>query len=81
MRELKANQAEIEASRKREAAMKVMLNRAVHQGFVVDDGDVDLGGGKNSPAIDEEMVKKLMGAVVRMKQEKAVIQVCCFSLS
>lgn len=76
VRELKANQAEIEASRKREGAMRVLLGRAVNQGFVMDDEDVDLSaGGKDSPGVDGDMVKKLMSAVVKMKQEKAVIQV------
>lgn len=67
--EIKANQVELGASRKREAAMKVLLSRAVKQGFVVEDEDVEL---PDSP--DEEIVKKLMSAVVRMKQEKSVIQ-------
>lgn len=80
-RELKANQAEMEISKKREGAMRSLLNRAVHQGFIVDGEDTDVTLGKDSPVPDEEVIKKLMSAVVRMKQEKAVIQVSFPSLS
>jgi hypothetical protein len=73
MRELRAKEAEVDAGKKREAAMRVILGRAVQQGFVAED-DEDLPSGEAAPA-DEEVIKKLTDALVRMKQEKAAIQV------
>ncbi|RSH89351.1 Negative regulator of mitotic exit [Saitozyma podzolica] len=72
MRELRAKEAEVDAGKKREAAMRVILGRAVQQGFVAED-DEDLPSGEAAPA-DEEVIKKLTDALVRMKQEKAAIQ-------
>ena len=73
-RELKAKDGEIEASRKREAALKVILGRAIHQGFVDQDQDeLDLPNG--DVGNDGEMVRKLADALVKLKKEKAAIQV------
>ncbi|ORX40151.1 hypothetical protein BD324DRAFT_648753 [Kockovaella imperatae] len=74
MREIKAKDGEIEAGRKREAALKVIIGRAIHQGFVDDETeDLDLPNNDGSDH-DPEIVRKLADALVRLKKEKAAIQ-------
>lgn len=75
LRDLKTKDTELEAGRKREAAMRVLLARAVQQGFVTKDDEEDLSNGKESPEVGEDVIRKLASALVRMKQEKAAIQV------
>jgi hypothetical protein len=74
MSQLKSRDAELEAGRKREAGLRVILSKAMQAGFVADvdneeeseNGDVDG---------DEDSVGKLTDALVRLKHEKASIQV------
>jgi len=73
IRELKAKDAEVEAGRRREAALRMILGRAVQQGFVTDEEEKDLPNG--DVVADEQVVRKLADALVRLKQEKAAIQV------
>ena len=70
--QLKGKDGELEAARKREVAMKVILARAVKQGFVLEDGEEDVGV---EDVGDEPAVQRLAGALMRMKQEKASLQV------
>ncbi|OCF30994.1 hypothetical protein I316_07401 [Kwoniella heveanensis BCC8398] len=78
IRELKNKDAEVEASKKREMALKVILARAVQQGFVAgDEGDLDLPDQERSEEgedKDKELISKLTDALVRLKHEKAAIQ-------
>ena len=73
LRELRT---EMDASRKREAAMRVIIGKAVAQGFVGDEADMtDLQNGdlQDNP----DAVQRLTNALMRLKQEKAAIQVSC----
>ncbi|KAK4684618.1 hypothetical protein P7C73_g5552, partial [Tremellales sp. Uapishka_1] len=72
MRELKARDEEIAAGKKREAAMRMILGKAIQQGFVADDGD-DLPTGEEMK--DNPLVQKLAEALLRLKQDKASIQI------
>ncbi|WVQ96869.1 hypothetical protein IAU59_003976 [Kwoniella sp. CBS 9459] len=78
IRELKNKDAEVEQSKKREMALKVMLARAVQQGFVAgDEADLDLSSherGEEGEDKERELVSKLTDALVRLKHEKAAIQ-------
>ena len=76
MKELKNRDAELEAGRNREAALRAILGKAMQEGFVtedLDDGedseDREDGGG------DDDLVGKLTDALVRLKHDKAAIQV------
>ena len=74
VRELKAKDGEVEAGKKREAALRIILGKAVFQGFVSQDQEhEDLPNGEEIDS--REMVRKLTDALVRLKQEKATIQV------
>lgn len=76
--QLRGKDGELDAARKREVAMKVILARAVKQGFVLDDEDEgDIGGIEDGVADEKQkaVVQKLAGALMRMKQEKASLQV------
>ncbi|ORY28504.1 hypothetical protein BCR39DRAFT_535012 [Naematelia encephala] len=73
MRELKAKEAEVEAGKKREAALRVIIGKAVHQGYITeDDEQPEQPNGDSTP--NDEVVRKLADALVRLKQEKAAIQ-------
>ncbi|WVF69370.1 hypothetical protein IAT40_004146 [Kwoniella sp. CBS 6097] len=78
IRELKNKDAEVEASKKREMALKVMLARAVQQGFVAgDEAYLDLPDkerSEDSEDKEKDLVSKLTDALVRLKHEKAAIQ-------
>jgi hypothetical protein len=78
MRELRTKEGEVDAGRKREAALRVIIGKALKQGFDVDDEE-DAGerGGREISAgeDDGEMISKLTDALLRLKQEKAAIQV------
>jgi hypothetical protein len=71
MKELKAKEVEVETAKRREGALRVIVGRAVQQGFVA-------SAEEDIPQLDEgndEVVRKLADALVRLKQEKAAIQV------
>ncbi|WWD18388.1 hypothetical protein CI109_102838 [Kwoniella shandongensis] len=79
LKELKHKDSEVEAGKKRETALKVILSRAIQQGFVgggeaedlnFSDGDDEGGEGK----VDEKLLHQLTDALVRLKQDKASIQ-------
>jgi len=74
MNQLKSRDAELEAGRKREAGLRVILGKAMQAGFVA---DVDDEEGSESGDVDgdEDLVGKLTDALVRLKHEKASIQV------
>ncbi|KAK8858500.1 hypothetical protein IAR55_002727 [Kwoniella newhampshirensis] len=76
LRELKNKDSEVEAGKKREAALKVILSRAIQQGFVGggDEEDLDLSNGDAVDKPDEKMMLHLTDALVKLKQEKASIQ-------
>lgn len=74
VKELKSKDAELDAGKKREAALRVILGKAMQQGFVADE-DVDMP--EQSGEEDEDLVGKLTDALVRLKHEKAAIQVSC----
>ncbi|WVQ80675.1 hypothetical protein IAT38_002780 [Cryptococcus sp. DSM 104549] len=77
IKELKAKDGEIETAQKREAALKVILRRAVQQGFVAGEGAEDLD--KEDVEVqtdggDERMIHKLADSLVRLKHDKAEMQ-------
>ncbi|ODN81703.1 hypothetical protein L202_02097 [Cryptococcus amylolentus CBS 6039] len=87
IRELKARDIEVEDGKKREAALKAILSRAMKQGFVF--GDERPEGMSPDMSIDEnedggeravkerrvqDVVGKLTDALVRLKKEKAELQ-------
>jgi hypothetical protein len=76
MRELKVKEGEVESGKQREAALRVIIAKARKAGFVPDLGeeseDEDEQDGVEG---DEAVVRKLTDALVRLKQEKAAIQV------
>ncbi|WWC88764.1 uncharacterized protein L201_003677 [Kwoniella dendrophila CBS 6074] len=77
LRELKQKENDIDLGKKRELALKVILARAVQQGFVPnEDEDLDLPDKNDdeSEGKEKELINKLTDALVRLKQEKAVIQ-------
>lgn len=79
LKELKAKEAEADAAKKREMALRVILGRAVKQGYVLQDGEEEEEDGDEKPPSDD-VVRRLTDALVKMKQEKAAIQVsrCAF---
>ncbi|KAL7423305.1 hypothetical protein Q5752_002606 [Cryptotrichosporon argae] len=73
LRELKAREAEADAAKRREAAFRVLLSRAIEQGFVVNDAEAeDLPTG--DMFANNDALRQLAEALVRMKHEKAAIQ-------
>jgi hypothetical protein len=74
MSQLKSRDAELEAGRKREAGLRVILGKAMQAGFVADVDDED-GSEHGDVDGDEDLVGKLTDALVRLKHEKASIQV------
>lgn len=76
MRELKAKEGEVETGRQREAALRVIIAKAKKAGFVLDQGEEsDDEDERDDVEGDEAVVRKLTDALVRLKQEKASIQV------
>nr|ODN99924.1 hypothetical protein L204_02367 [Cryptococcus depauperatus CBS 7855] len=84
IRDLRAKDQELEEGRKRENALKVILARAVRQGFVAGDDNTalfnekdkneDLDGKNDGDTKASEVVDKLTDALVRLKREKAEMQ-------
>ena len=76
MHELKSKDAEIDAGKKREAALRVIIAKATSHGYVMEDLDERSEQMPNGQLEgDADMVHKLTDALVRLKQEKAAIQV------
>ena len=78
MNQLKSRDAELEAGRKREAGLRVILGKAMQAGFVADVDDEE-GSESGDADGDEDLVGKLTDALVRLKHEKASIQVSFMS--
>lgn len=80
LKELKAKEAEAQSARAREAALRVILSRAVKQGYVLPEGEEEDAEPKLNGATNpgDDVVKRLTDALVKMKQEKAAIQVSHF---
>lgn len=74
MREIKAKEGELDAGRKREAALRLIIAKATSQGLVLDPEEAEAEGETELQG-DEGTVRKLADALVRLKQEKASIQV------
>jgi hypothetical protein len=77
MKELKNRDAELDAGRKREAALRAILGKAMQEGFVPEDLDDDEDD-KEDREGDDDLVGKLTDALVRLKHDKAAIQVSLF---
>jgi len=76
MKELKNRDAELEAGRKREAALRAILGKAMQEGFVTEDlDDDDDSEDRGNADGDDDLVGKLTDALVRLKHDKAAIQV------
>ena len=73
IREVKAKESEIEAGKKREAALRAIIAKATAAGFALDDADAEAMDGEDSVEGDQATVQKLVDALVRLKQEKASI--------
>ena len=78
MNQLKSRDAELEAGRKREAGLRVILGKAMQAGFVADIDDEE-GSENGDVERDEDLVGKLTDALVRLKHEKSSIQVSLMS--
>ncbi|EIW73669.1 hypothetical protein TREMEDRAFT_59843 [Tremella mesenterica DSM 1558] len=72
IRELKSREAEVDHGRKREAALRVVIGRAMAQGFVPDRDEAALIPNRDSDGGGTDQVLK--DALIRLKQEKAQIQ-------
>lgn len=72
LRELKARETEADGAKRREAAMRVILSRAVQQGFVPEEETADLPSG--DIVGENETVRQLVDALLQMKQDKANLQ-------
>jgi len=73
MNQLKSRDAELEAGRKREAGLRVILKKAMQSGFVAEYEDEDEKSEDGEE--DDDLIGKLTDALVRLKHEKASIQV------
>lgn len=71
LKELKAKDAEVDAGKKREAALRVIIGQSAGRDFSSEDA-VDLPNGEG----DEGVIRKLADALIRLKEEKAALQVC-----
>jgi len=75
-RELKSKEGEIDAGRRREAALRVIIGKALKQGFEIgQDEEEEHAKDEADDDHDAEMIRKLSDALIRLKQEKAAIQV------
>lgn len=72
LRELKARETEADNAKRREAALRVVLSRAIKEGFVVEDDSIDVP----SPDMvsDDDQVRQLVKALVQLKHEKSNLQ-------
>ena len=77
MKEIKSKDAELDAGKKREAALRTIISKAINQGFVAEDDfdDDDDNDREGQDDEEEDLVNKLTDALVRLKHEKADIQV------
>ena len=73
IRELKSREAELDHGRKREAALRVVIGRAMAQGYVPSQEEETLIPERD--ADESEMGQRLQDALIKLKQEKALIQV------
>lgn len=72
LRELKARETEADNAKRREAALRVVLSRAIKEGFVTEDDSIDTP----SPDMvsDDDKVRQLAKALVQLKHEKSNLQ-------
>lgn len=72
LRELKTRETEADNAKRREAALRVVLSRAIKEGFVTDDDSIDTP----SPDMvsDDDKVRQLAKALVQLKHEKSNLQ-------
>lgn len=80
MKELRAKENEAEEGKRRETALKIILNRAIKQGFLLGDEEQKPSGGDKEGQADDnkqndDLVGRLTDALVRLKKEKAEMQV------
>lgn len=80
VKELRAKENEVEEGKRRETTFKLILNRAVKQGFLLgDEEQKPFGRDKEGQADDNKqndgLVGRLTDALVRLKKEKAEMQV------
>jgi len=78
---LKAKEAELESLKRREQWMKAALSQATKVGFVWQDGELDednVGSWSDGGGGDGNM-RLLAETIIKMKQERAKIQVCFVS--
>lgn len=73
MREIKARETEADNAKRREQALRVILSKAVQQGFVVDD-DLEEDLGPTELTSDPQQVQRVVAALVQLKQDKANLQ-------
>ncbi|OWZ44579.1 hypothetical protein C351_02711 [Cryptococcus neoformans c8] len=79
MKELRAKENEAEEGKRRETALKIILNRAIKQGFLLGDEEQKPSGGDKEGQADDnkqndDLVGRLTDALVRLKKEKAEMQ-------
>jgi chromosome segregation ATPase len=72
LREIKARETEADNAKRREGALRVLLSKAIEQGFVVDDEAADIP----PPDLlgDNEQLRHVALALKQLKQEKANLQ-------
>lgn len=80
VKEVRAKENEVEEGKRRETALKIILNRAVKQGFLLGDEEQKPSGGDKEEQADDNkqndgLVGRLTDALVRLKKEKAKMQV------
>lgn len=73
MREIKARETEADNAKRREAALRVILNKAIQQGYVVNDTEADHDLLEPIPS-DNEQLHRIASALVQLKQDKANLQ-------
>jgi chromosome segregation ATPase len=73
VRELKARETEADNAKRREGALRVVLSRAIQQGYVVEE-DHAIDPPSADAIGDNEAVRQVATALVRLKQEKANLQ-------
>ncbi|EAL21307.1 hypothetical protein CNBD3610 [Cryptococcus deneoformans B-3501A] len=79
VKEVRAKENEVEEGKRRETALKIILNRAVKQGFLLGDEEQKPSGGDKEEQADDNkqndgLVGRLTDALVRLKKEKAKMQ-------
>lgn len=73
VRELKAREVEADNAKRREAAMRVILSRAIQQGFVLDE-EASVDPPLTDMLGENPAVRQVAEALVQLKQEKANLQ-------